>query len=458
MASTRSAKSYGAAEQVAGAAPESHSKRLTPLLLVGTSCLILALAGFYGCYADTAAPPVTTSPQPTPAANDVLADPDEPVPTPLPTPKAPPLPKTPEGPVEPNPAAVFNGKEFRGVSMQLTSGGEFYNELVEQVAATGSNCIQFVVQAWQENAKSTQIAFGGDKGLSDVRLKELIALARKNKLRVIVMPIVLLSNPGPKEWRGKIDFGRDEQQWDAWWGTYSKYILHYADLAQGSGAEVFTVGSELLKTEFKNERWLKLIEQVRGRFKGYLTYSANWDHYHVPQFWDKLDFVGMTTYHDLIGDDEATDAVMMKSWLDIYRKVLHWQYSVPKPILFTEVSWPNQKTAAKYPWDYYRTEETDPDLQKRCFECFFKTWFGTPTVAGYIVWEWPNYPGASDDPAKDFSYSPRGKPALEVIKHYFAKPDKKDSAGTRPATSPATGPATTPTNRSIATTQSSNAG
>lgn len=174
-------------------------------------------------------------------------------------------------------------EQMRGFSLKLdaSSSGRRYEKLVDEIAATGANTVCLVLSAYQENCDSTSIFVDARRTPSDSRLKKLVVHARQAGLRVVVMPIILLENPRAGEWRGKIK----PKSWDDWWEDYNNYILHYARVCQQAGVEMLVVGSELISTE-KNHagRWRGLIRQVRGLFKGYLSYSANWDHYR-PVSW-----------------------------------------------------------------------------------------------------------------------------------------------------------------------------
>jgi hypothetical protein len=261
------------------------------------------------------------------------------------------------------------------------------------------------------------------------------------------MPIVLLENARTDEWRGKIDPTMDKNTWDDWWEDYGNYILYYATLAQANKVEIFMVGSELLSTEGQADRWDALIDQVRGVYKGYLSYSANWDHYGAVRFWDKLDIIGMTSYYDLSGSKDPTLEVLTESWQKIKKDLLDWQGKQGKPLLLTEVGWPNQATAAAQPWNYYgAADKPDPELQKRCFEAFFNAWADEPALGGYLVWEWRcgDWPTS---PAEDTSYCPMDKPAMEVITKNFLRPNgipgaSQPGAIFRLSTQPATAPST----------------
>jgi len=334
-------------------------------------------------------------------------------------------------PIGGEPRTPVRVEQFRGISLQLhNSEPEHpYEQYIDEIAATGANTIALVVTAYQENCASTSLFIEARKSPSDARLRKLIDHAHKKKLRVILMPIILLENPREDEWRGKIA----PSDWDAWWEDYSNYIMHYTYIAEAAGVEMFIVGSELVSTETFTERWRELIGQVRRHYAGLVSYSANWDHYRPPKWWADVDVIGMTTYYDLTGGQEPTLDVLMEAWKKIKKEVLDWQAGINRPILFTEVGWPNQATCGQYPWDYYcSSDDPDPQAQANCFEAFFQTWLDEEAVAGFIVWEWRNHPSQLIGP-KDTSYVPCGKPALEVIRRYYQR-----GADSQPAKSPET--------------------
>ena len=341
------------------------------------------------------------------------------------------------------PAKPSDAGEFRGFSMQFhnSSASVPYETFVDEIARTGANTLCLVVSAYQEHGESTSIFVEGRRTPGDERIVALIQRARGHGLRNVFMPIVLLENPREGEWRGKIS----PTNWNDWWEDYTNYVLHYARLAERAAVDVFMIGSELVSTETPDQthRWRKLIRSVRQVYKGRLSYSANWDHYDVIEWWDDLDIIGMTSYYDLsAGMKKPTLQSLLAAWKPIKQKVLKWQATVNRPLLFTEVGWPNQSTCAEFPWDYYRaTDDPDPQLQADCFKAFFQTWFKEKPVAGYLVWEWRNHPGQTGGPAET-GYFPEGKPAMDTIRKYFALPSPwgKPPPPTRAATQ--TAPAT----------------
>jgi len=345
----------------------------------------------------------------------------------------------PDGVTAGPPLKASTAGEFRGIALQLHSGNpkRKYEKRIDEIAATGANTVSLVVHGYQENCSSTSIFVDARHIPTRDRIKALIAHAHSKKLRVVLMPVVLLENARKGEWRGKIE----PSSWDAWWEDYGNYIAHWAKLAAECDVETMMVGSELVSTEKQTDRWRTLIKRIRNIHpKGRLSYSSNWDHYWVPQFWDDLDVVGMTTYHDLTGGKAPTLENILAGWKPIKAKILAWQKTVNRPIMFTEVGWPNQITCAQYAWNYYQSPgKTDPAAQAACFEAFFQTWINEKCVAGILVWEWRTYDDENVDPDTDDSYVPCGKPAMKVIRKYF------QAASPNATTAPATTPATTAT-------------
>ncbi len=334
-----------------------------------------------------------------------------------------------DAPRKPSPA-----QQFRGISLQLNSprADTPYEKYIDEIAATGANTVCLSVAGYQENCSSSSIFVESRKVCPDKRVTALIDYAHKKGLRVVIMPILLLENPGDNEWRGKIN----PKNWDNWWEDYTNFVMHYVWLAAGANAEMFVVGSELISTEDQTDQWRAVIARVRRHYSGLLCYSANWDHYEGIKWWGDLDVIGMTTYYDLTDGKEPTLRRLVEAWKPIKKDILEWRKKIKRPILFTEVAWPNQETCAQYPWDYYRApDKPDPTAQANCFEAFFRTWSGEKEVAGFLIWEWRNHPKQQIGP-KDTSYVPCGKPVMKVIRRYLNAPHLGPT--TQPSSRPGT--------------------
>jgi len=307
---------------------------------------------------------------------------------------------------------------YHGVAIQVSwtaDGIDRYIRMIDQIAELGADTIKISTAGYQEHAGSATINLELRKCPTGEDFRKLIGYAHSRGLRVILMPVVLLSNPRGSEWRGVIQ----PDDWDTWFAEYLKFIRHFAKIAAKNNVEVLVVGSELISTETFTDRWEKIIAEVRNIYRGKLAYSGNWDHYKVVKFWDKLDLIGMTTYYQLADEENPPLKTLMDSWAKIKSEILEWQRDIGKPILFTEVGWCSQPGASIEAWNYYRHSSPSPEgleEQRKCYQAFMQTWSQEPAVGGIIWWEWTDDPGGPED----YGYTPKGKPAEDLLRAWFA--------------------------------------
>jgi hypothetical protein len=305
--------------------------------------------------------------------------------------------------------AVNAAPPIRGVSVGLY-GDVDHRGALDEIAAIGATHVSLAVFWRQQDVRSTAIAPSRDITVSDAHLRATIRRARRAGLQVFLLPIVDVAERKRGEWRGTLR----PDDIDAWWRAYQRFILHYAAIAGSEDVALFAVGSELASTEVWRDRWFALISAVQGRFKGALTYSANWDHYRSVPFWQRLDYVGVTGYNELGRGNDASVDELAGAWRRVRDQLTAHAASVGKPLLLTEVGWPSQDGAATRPWDYTLRAAIDLEEQRRCYAAFVAAWQGEAGLAGVFFWDWVGEGGA-----KDGHYTPRGKPAAEVLRAFF---------------------------------------
>jgi len=323
----------------------------------------------------------------------------------------------------PVPRADFSGMPYRGMVLQVQriDGLEVYKKAIDDIAATGADTVEIVVDSRQENASSNIIFIDMRMSPTPDKLTELLKYAKSKKLRVVIMPIVLLEDPQKEtEWRGTIS----PPAWDKWFDSYREMLLHYAHVANDGGADIFSVGSELVSAERHREEWRKTIAQVRQVFHGLLIYSSNWDHYRSIPFWDDLDMIAMNSYWKLGENHNASVSEIVRRWHEIQQDLFAFVHEKHKPLFLTEAGWCSLANSAHEPWDYTQVSvPIDLDLQKRLYEGFFQAWDNVPELGGYMIWQFTIGEGGPTDRG----YTPMGKPAEQVMREAFAKPRWKVS-------------------------------
>lgn len=318
-------------------------------------------------------------------------------------------------PAEPPRAVV----DIRGLAIQINSGENAfptYSPLFREAAGLGANSMLISPAAYMEHAKSQAIWIDARKVPAHDEFVALLKHARKLGLRVILMPTVLLSHPRGSEWRGVIE----PPEWDDWWRQYRDFVKHFATIARDGEVDTLMIGSELVSTEKQTDEWQKTIVVARSIFSGKLGYSANWDHYEPVKFWDKLDYIGMTSYYTLAEKKNPTIDEIVRHWTPIREKITRWQKTINKPLILTEVGWCSQEGAGTAPWNYYQNQKATAEgheEQRRLYEAFLKVWDGTPGLAGVVWWEWT----AGEGGASDYGYCPRNKPAERILRTWFSQ-------------------------------------
>jgi len=311
------------------------------------------------------------------------------------------------------PKAFAQPPPERGVGLGLFSADSSYRYrmLVDEVVQTGATHISVVWVWWQDNLRSTTIANKPGWSATDEQVVDTLKYAKSKGLHVTAFPIVRLQNSGPSQWRGKI--APDDE--DAWWSSYNAFILHCAQLAESGGADRFSVGSELLSRERMRSRWREVIDRVRlGHPQLELLYSSNWDHFEPVSFWDLVDVVGLTAYWELTRDLNPSVSELVMSWRNIRPQIEAFSKRLGRKVVFTEVGYPSLDGGAAWPWDETRKAPVDLDEQRRAYEAFVRAWGGAEALQGVYWWNWFGFGGAEDT-----NYTPRGKPAADVIERWY---------------------------------------
>ena len=307
-----------------------------------------------------------------------------------------------------------------GINAHHISDLPLYLQSVDAIAELGANTLLLVTPMFQEKVDSSEIRFDPQRCPTREQLTAILNRARDHGLQTMLLPIVLIENPGEKDWRGTLR----PDDLAAWWASYERFVDYYLDIAVAAGVDVFSVGSELNSTECQLDRWRQIIDRVRRRFDGRVTYTANWDRYDRVTFWPMVDFISVSSYFELSRDDpDAPVTTLTVAWAAERRRLLRFASGERKSILIMELGYPSLPSAAAYPWDYVPTDETETDheAQARCYRAFFGAWSdalvrpGTGAL-GFNCYFWDPYHRGG---AADTGYGIRGKPALGIIRQGF---------------------------------------
>ena len=93
-------------------------------------------------------------------------------------------------------------------------------------------------------------------------------------------------------------------------------------------------------------------------------------------------------------------------------------------VLRTEVGFASQDGINKDPWNYYISKTVDLQEQADCYQAFTDVWFHVPALSGVLFYNWFGRGGG-----EDIGYTPRGKPALKILRRWFKPPMDPDKGG-----------------------------
>ena len=291
-----------------------------------------------------------------------------------------------------------------------------YDHFLAEISETGASHVSLIWVWWQDDVSASSIYRKEGWSATAQQLQRTIVQAKKRGLHVTAFPIVRLIRAAAGEWRGKLQPSNEEQ----WWSCYFEYIAHTASIAQSSGADRIVIGSELVSREMMRKRWLRLIERIRLRHPSLeLMYSANWDHYEPVSFWDAVDHIGITGYWEIGRYNSGSVPELLKAWEPELQKLRRWSQAMRRPITITEIGYPSLASATKFPWDETRKSELDHEAQRRGYHAAAQAFSNQNFVRGLYWWNWFGFGGKEDT-----NYTPRDKPAAEIIKSWYQSPNK----------------------------------
>jgi len=304
------------------------------------------------------------------------------------------------------------GAKITGITLGLHSSDytfDYENMLIE-IKETGSPWVCLTFKFYQNNSRSTDIEIPDTNSVYWQRIAQTTRQAKALGFKVALLPIVLLKEAKPKEWRGNIK----PKPIETWFNSYEQLILQVSQLAEKESVDLLFAGSEFSSLQNHETQWVKVIQSMRSKFSGLITYSVNWDAFYDISFTDELDMVGVNGYFSLTTVNNPKLSVLIKRWKSIKKRLLNRQQAINKPIFFSEIGYASQNGNNKDPWNYLISDEVDLQEQLDCFTAFNEVWLNDEALSGVFFYEWFGSGGECDT-----GYTPRKKPALKAIVKWF---------------------------------------
>ena len=274
-----------------------------------------------------------------------------------------------------------------------------------QLAATGASHVVVVITAYQENAGAERPIVDPFRTASSQSVATVASTASGLGLELILKPHVDLNDGS---WRGRIHPGDP----DAWFSAYTEFVVGWAGRAQNWGASHFVVGTELAGTLEHEDRWRRLIEQIRGVFGGQLLYAASWDEADKVPFWDVLDLVGIDFYFPVSRRRNASRIEILSGWQMWSNRIERLAHRAGRPVLLSEIGYRSVDGAGMKPYEFVQDAPIDLQEQADLYWAMLEATKDKDWLDGILVWNWLANGNGSRD-ATD--YTPKGKPAVAEL-------------------------------------------
>ncbi len=250
-------------------------------------------------------------------------------------------------------------------------------------------------------------------------VKACVEHARKQQLKVMIKPHVWVQGEG---WAGDFTLSTEEG-WKSWEKNYARYILDFADLSEANQVEMLCIGTEYRQAVRQRPNfWKNLISQVRTRYKGKLTYAANWDEYTTVPFWNQLDYIGIDAYFPISSEVTPTAAELISGWEKESDAMKAFSERQKKPILFAEYGYRSIDKTAWKQWElpdgWHSKAPANLIAQTNAYEALYRTFWNQPWFAGGFIWKWYDDHGKAGG-NENSDYTPQHKPAEQVIRKYY---------------------------------------
>ena len=255
------------------------------------------------------------------------------------------------------------------------------------------------------------------------RIRVTVRQAHDLGLKGLLIPHIY---PWDWSWRGQLNPGGGPdgtpEGWDSWFASYRAYLLDWADVAREEDVEMISLGVEFKTASWRfRDRFALLAEEVRERYAGLIVYSANWDEVDEVGFWDRVDVIGLNAFYPLSHLEEPDPEDMLRT-ASAFADTLELLARVHgKPVIFTEVGFKALTDSYREPWIWPEDlgdVPADDGMQALLFDVTFASYWERDWFGGLLVWKFLADP-ADDTQEPPFGFSPRLKPAQDVIEGWF---------------------------------------
>jgi hypothetical protein len=238
------------------------------------------------------------------------------------------------------------------------------------------------------------------------------------------------------------------KHWERWFAGLRVRVLHYARIAAATGCEMYGLDSEMdftvlgrWRDDSQSKYWKPILQECRAIYDGHINYCAMLDTDNLRalryenHWYHELDSLGLSFYPSigLIGDcSKPTLMKRLASWeKDVVQPLAQAVTSAGLGFFFGECGCRSATDASVNPGGFVSGAAYAPEQQSNFLDVMCETFWDRPWWNGLFWWKWDEHchrPHYHDDPGGEKGFVIDEKPAIEVMRKWYAK-DRGVSSG-----------------------------
>ncbi|WP_270940946.1 glycoside hydrolase family 113 [Romboutsia lituseburensis] len=260
---------------------------------------------------------------------------------------------------------------------------------------------------------------------------KLIKELKNKKIKIILEPYPWINNGSDYETEYN---PLDKDKFFLDWKNILDCLID--DIANPYKIDIMIVSSNMGKLESYEDEWCEIIDFVKIKFNGLVTYktawwyTAKWDKESINRYnnklnnklFSKVDFISIGAYFELSEKsentvDELVDCLnstrIYNRQQNIVKEIYNFYEKYNKPIFFGELGFPRRSYAATHPWDSLVSDTVNNKEQARCFEAYKIVFEDKDFINGFSVF-------AVGQKGKDKNFYP-SKESIKIISSWYKR-------------------------------------